>query len=132
MTEVLASKNSIPYNFFKIFFVKIFYSKKYCLSLARLIFYIIYKNIYYVLLSSCSLLLLCGCAQENLTLENNNVERGSSNPNRITLKEALKTSDKLFRTLEGKTRSAGRVVESVSYLADEKTRGSGGSVDTMF
>lgn len=85
-----------------------------------------------LLISACSLLLLCGCTQENLPLENNNDERISSNPNRITLKEALRTSDKLFRTLEGKTRSAGRVVESVSYLADEKTRGSVESVDTMF
>lgn len=85
-----------------------------------------------LLISACSLLLLCGCAQENLPLENNNDERDSSNPNRITLKEALRTSDKLFRTLDGNTRSAGRVVESVSYLADEKTRGSVESVDTMF
>lgn len=85
------------------------------------------------IISACGLLLLCGCAQENLPLENNNVERGSSNPYRVTLQQALKRSDRLLAQLDGgmKTRAFGRAVADVQIVEQPKTRGIN-SADTLF
>ena len=84
-------------------------------------------------ISACGLLLLCGCTQENLPLENNNIEGGSSNPNRITLQQALRISDSMLAQINGrKTRSGFRSVRDVKIISQEKTRRAVNGVDTMF
>lgn len=83
------------------------------------------------LLTACSLLIVCGCTQENLPTGNDDEKGSVSNPNRVSLKDALKISNRLLSRLEGKTRSSERIVEDVQHVVFEKTRGSGEN-DTLF
>ena len=75
------------------------------------------------IISACGLLLLCGCAQENLPLENLSTgENSSTNPYRVTLQQALKRSDRLLAQLDGgmKTRAFGRAVADVQIVEQPK------------
>lgn len=77
------------------------------------------KKVFYV---GASTFLLVSCTQKNMPV-NDSVET-TSNSNRITLNQALKTSARMMKQLDGgNTRSAFRIVGDVKVISQAKTRG---------
>lgn len=77
--------------------------------------------------------LLSGCSDDGVILNDTRGEDIPSNPNRITLQQALRISDSMLAQIKGrKTRSGFRTVKDVKIISQERTRGEINGVDTMF